>query len=1829
METAALLRAYSAKPETIGEGEATYEFGDQTLPKEAQTPFRNTGDDQYYTVQTIVFLLQKLDTSHPQYVLDGKNAGVPTVARADRKALLDYLQGKSDTCAILKPLPSHPVPTSKSGSSAPGTAEPGRSDTTTTTTATTSATAPAQSGEPAAKRAHTDTAQPVSTSGSGDATAAPDAVGRTDPLLAKIMRRERVYDTRSSVLRCRGASLEKVLPILTNLRSKHREARAEATNSTSSRGYDRYQQAGRQENRGDYDVNPSKSFLPDLDGRRTTQTKEPDVPKARKKTKRTPIIIVPAGTQCLLTMYNIKRFLEKGEFTSTADLLRQNAEKPSTVIIQRKKQSETVPYKIVDNPNILTSEQWLRVVAVIVQGPAWQFKSWPETLDGHRPVDIFSKYKGFHFTYQGKPIHANIREWDVEVLTLNENQRHLDATAINSSKDTKEDHRRLPYAEASISFFLLLLFLSVFFHLSLSLSLSFSLSFSLSRDLSCLLSLSSLLLICPAHGKKCDKGNCGIPRPTASRGGKEELVSQLVGPLVRVFLSSTFTDTVEERNTILAQAVPELKAFARTKGIEFAVATMRWGVTKAHAANHEHALLCLAEVDRCLQESEGYAFVSLLAEKYGFRPFPSVIAKSEFDIILSHLDGKTLELAQNWFEIDDNAVPPTARLCSITSKLPDYGREEAPEAAAEASAQWWAIFGQLEQGLREAAHKAHAEGRLSEKRLAAYVQSVTEDETRAALDPRVTEKYMPQAGLTNVQPFSVKGWGPGKGLDVNQAPHSEYLHSFRDAFINKMKESINEVAERKRKHAADPLFTETAGHHGFCRERVSTFQGRHALIETASAYFAQASNGQLNPLIIHGISGSGKSSVVASAAAKFAAQKSPQHTLVLRFLGTSSESTTLLPLLRSIILQIRAAYDVQDASAIAQEPAELILQFKEALQLASPAAPLVLVLDSLDQLLPDNGARKVPALNSEDIQALITGGLEAGNRTLTSEQHQTLRSAIAKCPTPLYTRLALNVASAWHSQTPLEQCTLPADVPGMIESLFEQLEQIHGTTVISHALGYLTQAYRGLSDNEMEDILSCDDDVLNAVFEYWYPPQRRFPPLLWTRIRSALGPYLVTKGSGSGQVLGWHHRQFFEAAARRYLGGKQSIRLASHLADFFSGRWCEEEKPFSSTPLQQQRFQLPVQGAALRYVANQPVAFVNPDDGSCLVKPRPTSTPVEHSFLPNIRKLEELPRQLIAADRLPDVMEQCFFHFPFVYHSVAALGKSALLTLVQAASDAAGRPGARLEEQQKTALSKLLLSLRVSPYDERELAFQLLGRLRLSANSSPYIKKLLEEARALTAEVDARARIVTPVCCLYPPDPMKINVLTHPGGVHGFAMSHDGSTLITGCDNRTVQLWNADNGERLTILENFDWMVRAVAFSRDDKYFIAMPWSGRYVIYETKGFNQVARGEIGEHCHTVWPNPSNDTFFAGSDMGFLVEIGCDGNIVRRSPIVADDLDEQCRLDMSRNGELFLLSDRRNKVCLLDHSWERVITTFDGALGAFAYSSAGTVVALSDGDKTVSLCTKDQGLLWETTLDEHIWCMTGTIDRVAVGTLRGQAVVLHAEGGEILHSIKAHTDSIEFIRLWGNLLYTSSMDNAVRGFDLQFANEKADKFDNCKAFTSCVCLLLASRPTDSGHTEEHAPATWKKSMPAMKPSTLPTTHEITVVSIALMCASMCATLSALIGLPSLSISIFSNASSLVPPRFYFKLALCLFNMSPAMLNPFPRKKKRTESYSVNFDGMLAFTVYNEDRKPDVRAVRVRQEAGEPVVDCLFEGSDFETYRWPDGRQLRDGVLMVGA
>ena len=90
-----------------------------------------------------------------------------------------------------------------------------------------------------------------------------------------------------------------------------------------------------------------------------------------------------------------------------------------------------------------------------------------------------------------------------------------------------------------------------------------------------------------------------------SRGSRE----------IRVFLSSTFRDFMEERDLLVKQVFPSLRRRAQERGVEVVDVDLRWGVTQQESEQGKVIGICLAEIERCRPY-----FIGMLGERYGWTP---------------------------------------------------------------------------------------------------------------------------------------------------------------------------------------------------------------------------------------------------------------------------------------------------------------------------------------------------------------------------------------------------------------------------------------------------------------------------------------------------------------------------------------------------------------------------------------------------------------------------------------------------------------------------------------------------------------------------------------------------------------------------------------------------------------------------------------------------------------------------------------------------------------------------------------------------------------------------------------------------------------------------------------------------------------------------------------------------------------------------------------------------------------------------------------------------------------------------------------------------------
>ena len=88
--------------------------------------------------------------------------------------------------------------------------------------------------------------------------------------------------------------------------------------------------------------------------------------------------------------------------------------------------------------------------------------------------------------------------------------------------------------------------------------------------------------------------------------GQLAALPRLTSKLVRIFTSSTFTDMLMERNTLMEFVYPRIKEYCRDRyGVEFQVVDMRWGVRDEMTNEHMTTELCMRELRSCQELSIG------------------------------------------------------------------------------------------------------------------------------------------------------------------------------------------------------------------------------------------------------------------------------------------------------------------------------------------------------------------------------------------------------------------------------------------------------------------------------------------------------------------------------------------------------------------------------------------------------------------------------------------------------------------------------------------------------------------------------------------------------------------------------------------------------------------------------------------------------------------------------------------------------------------------------------------------------------------------------------------------------------------------------------------------------------------------------------------------------------------------------------------------------------------------------------------------------------------------------------------------------------------------
>ncbi|EKM56121.1 uncharacterized protein PHACADRAFT_145235 [Phanerochaete carnosa HHB-10118-sp] len=174
----------------------------------------------------------------------------------------------------------------------------------------------------------------------------------------------------------------------------------------------------------------------------TPQTPDPKL-QAKKARNLYPIIIISSSPTSLVTMHNVKRFLQDAFFETPHDARARaategNPRAEDVIAIYRRRttidssgrETETqMRYFVVDSAEALSKfgqDAWDRVVCVMTTGQAWQFKPYK----WNDPKVLFHHVRGFYISLTTDPPNPKIKDWNVTELKIDPNRRHVDKSTV-------------------------------------------------------------------------------------------------------------------------------------------------------------------------------------------------------------------------------------------------------------------------------------------------------------------------------------------------------------------------------------------------------------------------------------------------------------------------------------------------------------------------------------------------------------------------------------------------------------------------------------------------------------------------------------------------------------------------------------------------------------------------------------------------------------------------------------------------------------------------------------------------------------------------------------------------------------------------------------------------------------------------------------------------------------------------------------------------------------------------------------------------------------------------------------------------------------------------------------------------------------------------------------------------------------------------------------------------------------------------------------------------------------------------------------------------------
>jgi WD40 repeat protein len=823
-----------------------------------------------------------------------------------------------------------------------------------------------------------------------------------------------------------------------------------------------------------------------------------------------------------------------------------------------------------------------------------------------------------------------------------------------------------------------------------------------------------------------------------------------------------------------------------------------------------------------------------------------------------------------------------------------------------------------------------------------------------------------------------------------------------------------------------------------------------------------------------GVSGAGKTALMAKVASEVYQRLMVGSSVpvLIRFCGTSAGSRTARDLVISLCHQMEfvSKLEAKKMETLQNEPYDkLVAYFQELLSVH----PMYLFIDSLDQLLDADlgrshisflkGARphkdtriivsclpderetdpvsgmetgrwkylylcetrlrehSIPRVTVEmpsdphdaiaESMGILRASLERRGRTLTDRQWQVVSDRVSeeKEKTALYIHLALGVVSQWDSGVDAS-LSLRGGIHGLILQLYESLASTYGSHLVRLMLGFIVYSQKGVSHQELEDLLSLDAALMSldaemntpewhkSIFQYHKKlAVHRVPSHVVVRVLNSMEGLVIVGEDGCLQL---YHRQLREVAERWVEAEKQTV--CRHLARYFGNLVGEEERDRKKLTPQDYL----ISGVSVYH---------------------------EDSVV-NRRRCVEAVRPMLECGMLEEAeRELCDF--------AGICGRLRCGEAFSTISDLL-----ELSRRQSPASDRTQHYLRWLQRDVYTLSRSPITMILTSAVNQPKVSMAYREFESSYKNIMAVAPFLHCGRILGTNKNFDtlINELHAAAAMNSVYYSPDGRRLASGSDDGTVRIWDSQSGACLSVLEGHTDAVFSVCYSPDGRRLVSGSRDRMVRIWDVESGSclSVLKGHNGA-ISSVCYSPDGRRLASGSDDG-TVRIWDSGSGACLS-VLEGHTDRVKSMSYSLDGRRLASGSEDGTIRVWDVESGTCLSVLEGHAGnvtSVCYSPDGRRLASGSEDRTVRIWDAESGsclsVLEGHTKSVNSVCYSPDGRRLASGSEDGTIRIWDVESGACLSVHEGHSSVVWSVCYSpdGRRLASGSYDRTVRIWDAE-------------------------------------------------------------------------------------------------------------------------------------------------------------------------------------------------